>query len=399
MNVDFIFKQISESRLLKNLVERGKLAFIGEQETINYLKNFFEENKKSCQYDYYDWNQREEKLVSSNLDLSKYDALVVASCENEHIIFDWVKQFIKNSSVSLPVLRLFTDIFVNMQCDRALLDSSDWKIADPKISYAIVSTPRSGSTALCELLSATKIAGFPIEHFRESSQVLTQYCQLDPVRYLRLLMTSKKTENAVFGTKFISRFLEGHINENNELIYLLKNFKFIYLIRRDKLSQVVSEFIAAKTNMWHIYSERQAQNYQDKLERLKIEDSDLIQLHKMYKNCLREEKFLENLFDRYQIFPLTVEYEKFVADPEENLNKILKYLDILERDRQIEVRNKQQYRLYRLAKSLKLMPENGNITVTWKTRKLRTSNLSKQLIERYQDRYGKTGLYESLINF
>ncbi len=151
------------------------------------------------------------------------------------------------------------------------MQSSDFPIKSPQIAYAIVSTPRSGSTALCEALATTQMAGFPTEHLRAPTLFLTKYCKFNPLRYLQLSMTYQTTKNEVFGTKLISHFLEGYQESLS-----FDNFKFIYLIRRDKIAQAVSGFIATKINMWHVYSGEQSQKYKSQLKTINIQDSELL---------------------------------------------------------------------------------------------------------------------------
>ncbi|MDY7006345.1 MAG: Stf0 family sulfotransferase [Cyanobacteriota bacterium] len=285
-------------------------------------------------------------------------------------------------------MKLFSDIFVNIQTNRKLLQTSECELKLPKIAYAVVSTPRSGSTALCETLTATKIAGFPQEDLRHPSQILTQYCKFDPVRYLHILMMNQTTNNGVFGTKLISHFLQDHFQSSSNFHQIIDEFKFIYLIRRDKIAQAVSSFLGEKTNMWHIYSGEQSKNYQSKLEKINIEDTDLEEIHNKYQYLLNQESFLKDFFHEHQISPLIVDYEKFIEFPEDNLNQIAKYLGILG-NQKINVVNKYQYKIYEIMKSFKLIGKNQQIKVKLKTRPLK-SNISKQAIGSYQDKYCKT---------
>ncbi|NJP19452.1 MAG: hypothetical protein HC763_11235 [Hydrococcus sp. CRU_1_1] len=214
--VDSIFQQITaEIPLLKRLTDRGKLLFVGDQETIQYLQNLFEPRNRHSSYHYYCWQEgrdslecdrpRDSSFVDPDL-LSTYQAIVVSSVYNEHMIFDWVNQQMSQFQLTIPILKLFSDIFVNFMSGRPLLETNKKEIVYPKISYAIATTPRSGSTVLSGTLGATKIAGFPKEHLRFPSQTLAQHCRFDYVRYLEVLMQYQTTENSVFGTKFIGHF-------------------------------------------------------------------------------------------------------------------------------------------------------------------------------------------------
>ena len=381
MDVANIFNKLAETSLLKNLIKQGNLAFLGEKETVKYLQTFFEEQKEPSSYDYYFWQSDIDKIFHKKELLLLYDFIIVASVKDEHIIFNKIQKYLFDLSIKIPVLRLFSDIFINLQLKQKLLQSSDFPVKYPQIAYAIVSTPRSGSTALCEALAATQIAGFPTEHLRTPALFLTKYCKFDPLRYLQLLMTYQTTKNGVFGTKLISHFLEGY-----QASLSFDNFKFIYLIRRDKIAQAVSAFIATKTNMWHIYSEEQSKKYQSKLKTINIQDSDLERVHNTYHNCLRQELFLDHFFERYNISPLIIEYEEFAALPGVTLTKIMNYLNILEPNQRVNVLNKYQYKIYQIMNNLNII-NNKNINVKLKTRKIASSDISKEIINRYRQEY------------
>lgn len=386
MKAETIFKNIAESRLLKNLIKKGKIIFIGEEETVTYLEAFFEKNSEPCGYNYYSWQSEVENIFTDIANLSTYNSIIVASIKNEHIIFNNLKKYADELKIKVPILKLFSDIFVNLQSNQKLLQTSECKIRKPEIAYAVVSTPRSGSTVLCEALTATKMAGFPKEHFRAPSQVLTQHCQFDPVRYLRILMTNQVTRNGVFGTKLISQFLKEYAQSNLEFNQIINDFKFIYLIRRNKIAQAVSFFLGQKTNMWHIYSGEQSQQYRSKLKKINVEDADLEKVHNIYQDLLNQESMLEKFFHERQISPLIVEYEKFIEFPENTLNQIAKHLEILDINQQINVVNKYHYKLYEIMKDLKITGQNQQIKIKLKTRPLKSA-LSKEIISNYQEKY------------
>lgn len=384
-----IFEQIGESRLLKALSTKNKLVFIGEKETIIYLKNFFDKQQTDSNNEYCFWQENQGDVFDS-IDVSlNYNALVIASIDNEHFIFEKIQKNIQKLKIQIPILKLFSDIFINLQSGCPLLQKSDCQLIPPKVAYAIISTPRSGSTFLCETLTSTKIAGFPDEHLRTSSEILSQYCQFDCGRYLRILMTHETTNNGVFGTKLISHFLAGHLKSSFEITPLIQEFKYIYLVRKDRIAQAVSLFLASKTKVWHLYSGKQSKEYQDKLKQVSIEDEDLEKVDRIYQNLLEQEQYLEEFFKENQISPLTIEYEKFVLFPEEYLNKIIKYLKISDLEQPIEVINKYQFWLYSTLKKLKIdRREEKRIKIRLTTQKLQSS-ISQEIKHKYQAKYDR----------
>jgi effector-binding domain-containing protein len=91
--VENIFDRLSEARLLKTLIfKQGKLFFVGDEETIRYLKNFFQKNNPTNNYGYYCWHQKLNKLDYEIDELSAYQAIIIASIDNEHLIFERLKK-------------------------------------------------------------------------------------------------------------------------------------------------------------------------------------------------------------------------------------------------------------------------------------------------------------------
>lgn len=384
--VESIFQQITaEIPLLKRLTERGKLFFIGDEETLQYLQNLFEPRNRQSSYDYYCWQEGMETLDRDRDLLSTYQAIVISSTYNEHIIFAWVEQELKRFQLEIPVLKLFSDIFVNFMSGLPLLQTSDREIVAPKIAYAIATTPRSGSTVLSGTLGATKIAGFPKEHLRFPSQTLTQNCRFDYVRYLEILMQHQITDNSVFGTKFIGHFFQVHYKNNDGFNRLIDKFNFIYLRRTNKIAQATSILLGQKTKIWHLSSNQKSQNYEAKISQIKIEDSDLEQLHFQHQSILYQERFWESFFEEHNISPLILEYEQFIKSPEEHINKVLKYLKIIDKDK-VKVLPQYQYKLYKITKKLNLFSSNDNIVISLSNKKI-TSEFSKLLMQKYKEKY------------
>jgi len=385
-NAKTIFDQIStEVPLLKKLIDRGNLFFVGDEETIHYLREVFEKRNTHSSYDYYCWHENLENFDGDRNLLSNNKTIIIASVDNEHIIFDFIQNELTRLGIKTLVLKLFSDIFANLTSGQDLFQVADRELVTPKISYAIATTPRSGSTALSNALAATEIAGFPKEHLRLPSRILTQNCHFDYVRYLQILMTYQKTENEVFGTKFIGYFFQPHYQTNFDFNRILKSFKFIYLVRRDKVAQATSLFMAQKTKTWHIASNQKNKDYQEKLSEVAIEDSDLAQIHSYHKLILSQEKFWETFFEQNHLSPLAIEYEQFVKSQEEQINQVLKYLEIIDRDK-IKILNSYQHKIYKVVKKLKLIENNSFIGIVLKNKKIQ-SDLSKVLIQKYKEKY------------
>lgn len=364
MKVEAIFQDLQETQFLNKLITEEKIIFIGEEPTISYLKHFFELHQKIDNNYFYNWqNIEQHELILNSKKLINFRAIVIASVNNEHAIFDAINKRFDASAINIPILKLFTNVFVNFMSGQKLLQVTKCEPLSSQLSYAIITTPRSGSTFLCSILQSLQIAGYPTEHLRQASAVLAKNCQFDYINLLHNLMAYKTTSNEVFGTKFISHFLEVFQKAKFNFGEIFQSIsKYIYLVRRDKVAQAVSIVLAQKTNVWHISNQEKHQNYETQLEQIEIKETLLEEVHKQYLFIHQQEEYLTKLFKIYQISPFIVEYEQLVEHTEEQINLILNYLQIP----------------YSEAKTANLQSH---------LRKM-SSGLSTQIIKEYQNKFG-----------
>lgn len=338
------FQAVEETQFLKKLSFQEGLFFLGESEILSYIQNFFNDHQQFTQNHYYD-------LEAGNLDdlalvlpqLKQSQAIIVASFKNETSLFNQVKQKISELELNTPVLKLFADIFINLLCQRQLLQPSLNLPQKPAISYAILTTPRSGSTYLCDLLDSTKIAGHPSEHLRLATQELARNCNFDYLRLLNNLMHYRTTSNGVFGTKFISHFLFELQQTKPDFQQIFNSLdKFILLIRKDKVAQAVSLVLAQQTDVWHIYQSNNEKsiNYNSKLENIIINDALLEDVEQKCVVINNQEARLKQILAAYKIQPLEITYEDLVADTQLQINQVLDFLEIAKPQHQILVNSK-----------------------------------------------------------
>lgn len=361
-----IFKQLMATRLLEQLLKTEPLLFVGDQDTLALLKEAFE---AKAEHRFLVWRPDLSPSDWAALLPSAESRVVVAALQAEQAIFEAVQ-----AQLSMPVLRLFADLFTNLVAERSLLEpTQDHQLQPSSLSYAILTTPRSGSTYLCELLRATKRAGNPTEHLRQATVMLAQFCGFDYLRFLRNQMKYQTTPNGVFGTKFISHFLfdlqdcpspSGSFDD----IFKTHISKFVYLVREDKVSQAVSALVAKKTKVWHIFRDEKQQAYEQQTQMLEVDDSDLEAVHRIYQSLLNQETQFERLFEAYQITPHVIQYEELANHPETHLTSLLEYLSISLDDLNLSSLKTQSKRL--------------------------RSEFSQMLAEQYEQKYGKKQFVE-----
>lgn len=360
MELTQIFQAIEETRFLKQLSTHTRLFFVGDAAPLTYIKNFFSSHENIDQNYYYDLSTKTIVELNNVPDLNLYQAIVVVSLENEASLVLTLDQQL--STVVHPViLQLFADIFINLLCDRYLLQTAPQDNQKPKISYAILTTPRSGSTYLCDLLDSTAIAGHPSEHLRLATQELTRHCSFNCLKLLHNLMEYRTTSNSVFGTKLISHFLFELQRAKPDFEQIFQSIdQFILLIRKDKLAQAISLVLAQKTEVWHLHSDAKKTSYQSQLESIKIDDNLLNDVEQKVIFIEQQEERLKKILANYQIEPLIVIYEDLLDNAPAQINRILDFLAIPQPE---------QY-LMQVTSGIKRMP----------------STISQKIIRQYQER-------------
>ena len=359
MKIAQIFQAVEETRFLNQLSSLRKLFFIGDAEPLEYIREFFSNHIQSDNNYYYDLSTNQlSELKENPAQLERYQAIVIVSMEDEDSLYAEVQHQLKQVS-KLPILNLFSDIFINLLCNRPLLQSAISVPQKPQISYAIATTPRSGSTYLCNLLESTKIAGYPSEHLRLAAQELSRHCNFNYLNLLDNLMSYRVTDNGVFGTKLISHFLFEFKQTKPDFKQIFQLIdKFILLIRKDKLAQAVSLVIAQETEVWHLSDSAKNISYESKLENIVIDDALLDNVSQKYSFICNQEARLKKILANHERKPLIVVYEDLTENAELQIDRILNFLEIAK-------------------------PESNPIQINSRIKRM-PSSVSQEIIRRYQ---------------
>jgi LPS sulfotransferase NodH len=185
--------------------------------------------------------------------------------------------------------------------------------APPARMLVILSTPRSGSTYLCQLLHQSGLCT-PHEYFQHEQYLpLAAYrwgCaeggRVDWRRYAAALERHRTGESGVLGIN-----LHGsHLRRYSEALpyFSARSVRYAWLQRRDKLRQAVSFGIAKQTGQWSIEFKRGAEPEYD---------------HEFFRDRLRriqkQEAFIHAFLELQSIDCETIYYEDFVRDPKSTL--------------------------------------------------------------------------------
>ncbi len=242
----------------------------------------------------------------------------------------------------------------------------------PHQSYLICATPRSGSTLLCEALTATGVAGKPKEYFealkmtglpRRPGEYFATFANpairawlntLSPPHeaspqplfwssssysaYLSKVMEEGTTPNGVFGAKVMYGYLADFISNlrlipgyrDLELPDLLStvfpNLRCIYITRRDKVRQAVSLWKAIQTGVWKVEENTLSEPSPDfQAPSLTFH---FAAIEHLIEQIVADERAWHAYFEQGGIQPLTVVYEEWLASYEATIQNILTALQI-----------------------------------------------------------------------
>jgi LPS sulfotransferase NodH len=213
--------------------------------------------------------------------------------------------------------------------------------------YIICGTPRSGSTLLCDLLTATKTAGNPDSFYRRQSISWWAKEWNLPDReamsrtdfelaYLNAAIRAGKGGTVIFGLRLMRENLEELQAILGRIFPRLASGKarfektfgkllYIHLSREDKLAQAISLVKAEQTGLWHIAPDG------SEIERLAPPQEPRYDFERIKREAAR----LENddaawaaWFREQRITPLSVSYERLSANPAAILASICQALGV-----------------------------------------------------------------------
>lgn len=214
-------------------------------------------------------------------------------------------------------------------------------------SYIICTTPRTGSTLLCDLLSATAVAGDPDSFFMRG---------LDPAwaerwglpapgspsaaehdaACLAAAVRAGQGRTGIFGLRLMQRDLEdlsarigrvfpGPASDSARFEAAFGRILYFHLARADTLAQAASLVRAEQTGLWHAAPDG------TEIERLappKAPEYDFGRIARTLARLERYDAAWRAWFEAQGIAPLRIEYESLAADPAAAVARILDALDV-----------------------------------------------------------------------
>jgi LPS sulfotransferase NodH len=182
-------------------------------------------------------------------------------------------------------------------------------------SYAIVCAPRCGSTFLTEMLASVGL-GRPEEHLREREIAALSDLRIGDNDAASLFtdLLWKHQRNFIFGTKVVSHFLfdlKSKITVPETVSALIRsNLRIIYLVRKDKVRQAISDFLANRVKIWHVRDEKSHIDLRNKHAKIEYSFDEILS---RYKFMLNEDERLTKGIQGFE--HIVMFYEDLVAQP------------------------------------------------------------------------------------
>lgn len=217
--------------------------------------------------------------------------------------------------MGLKPLRLFADL-VMRKAARAELRGTQETLPPIDLGYGILCLPRCGSTLLTKELELLGL-GRPNEHLRASVIELLQapVAGFD-VRRWWTLVQANNTVGRVFGTKVLIDFLLMADAADPAAAAFLRaaigELRVIRIVRRNKIDQAVSDHLARKTGVWHLWNENTKAGYG---ARLATVGDDLDEAAATWRKFVANEQRLDDLLRQGGIVPIDIDYDALAADP------------------------------------------------------------------------------------
>ncbi len=214
-------------------------------------------------------------------------------------------------------------------------------------SYIICTTPRSGSTLLCDLLADTGVAGRPDSFFRrESLHWWANYLNVTAANwrnehefdrsYLSAVHQHGTDGTPVFGMRLmwesvaglsqrLEFFYPGLPNDNARFQSAFGSISYLHLSRNDKVAQAVSLLKAEQTGLWHVSTDGTER------ERLKPGQNPVYDAHSLSKlvaSLEEQDAAWVNWFAQQEVDPVSITYEALSTKPQDILATVLSALGL-----------------------------------------------------------------------
>jgi LPS sulfotransferase NodH len=174
-------------------------------------------------------------------------------------------------------------------------------------------------------MASTQVLGRPDEFL--AAEFIPKILEVVPARnpdeYLRNVLKHSQTSNGVAGVKSSWFQFVNFCNDLND-ISVLREFRYVYLFRRNIDEQAVSLYKATETNVFHTniaHSEKA-------LQRLRSLKYRFDKINFWYQHIAAQERGWKEFFISSKITPLTITYEDISDDVTSVVKRIAVFLEV-----------------------------------------------------------------------
>lgn len=210
-------------------------------------------------------------------------------------------------------------------------------------SYIICTTPRSGSTLLCDLLSGTGIAGHPGSYFRRQSiPDWARQFNLDvnapgfDRAYLEVAKQMGIADKGMFGLRMmwgtlpelverLDNLFPNLASDTDRLQAAFGSIRYIHLSRADKVAQAVSRVKAEQSGLWHKFADG---SVREQLTDYRESVYDPVLINTYMVEATADDQAWNDWFKKHNLAPYCLTYEQLAEEPQVALDAVLGALEL-----------------------------------------------------------------------
>lgn len=216
------------------------------------------------------------------------------------------------------------------------------------VAYLICTSPRSGSSLLCDGLAKTGRAGAPAEFFDHRNAVTAHWMRRFGIarasEYAEKIIEATSTPNGVFGTKlhwtthpdmhraFSDCLRNGADGARQSLDELLRtrfsDVRYVWLRRRNKVAQGISHFRATCNDYWQRVKSPNA----DSDRRPNAAPFDFLAIDRTIAWAREYDRRWKSYFTYHRLLPLELFYEEFAASYDAHIRRVLEFIGVAHDD-------------------------------------------------------------------
>jgi LPS sulfotransferase NodH len=197
---------------------------------------------------------------------------------------------------------------------------------EPPTRILVMSTPRTGSTAIVHLLENLGGGHEPQEDMHSHRMAEREITRASALSYIQKIALQRGTDAGFFTSKIHYNQLANLFGKDpRDCEAWLKYFnRFILLRRRDRLAQAISEFFSTKSQVWTLMAETPAQ----RANAMEFAADDLVQVTSILSRQIVEESSWLALNRELNLNCMEIFYEDFIASPGAVARKMADYIGV-----------------------------------------------------------------------